>query len=109
VCIPLLIHKDLATLEAHAPQNFHHEFEELGVVHRARKLEMPKVTGAVMVVLTATATDFSIFQHTHAGIKQAIQFAFSGRGIRNLTYRATHNFLRAEDPKLDPHNRLSFR
>jgi hypothetical protein len=109
VRIPFLVNKKLATLETHAPHNFHYKLEELRVVDWPCKSEMPKVAGAVVVVLTTASANLTIFKDAHAGIKQAIELALSRGRIGYLTHRTTNYLFRTEDPKLDPYNRFSFR
>ena len=69
-----LVDQQFAALEANTAQHLHYEFEELGVVYRARKGKVSKVAGALVIVLTTTATYFAIFQYAHTGIKQAVEF-----------------------------------
>jgi hypothetical protein len=55
-----LVHQKFATLETNTPQNFHQEFEELRVIHRACQNVMAKVTGALVIVFTTSTAHFPI-------------------------------------------------
>lgn len=82
----LLINEQFATLEANTAENLHQKLEELGVVHRSREYEMPKVTWAAVIILTARAADLTILQNTHTRVKETVEFALGGRRIRNFAY-----------------------
>jgi hypothetical protein len=85
---------------------------KLEEVDRASKAIMPKVTGAPVIGLTAGTTRFTVVKNTHAGVKETTNLWFISFicGLRcNLNDGTSFDFFRAEDPKLDPHDRLGFR
>ncbi len=85
--VALLVDEQFSTLETDATQNLHHKFEELRIVHGSGELEMAKVTGTMVVGLSARATDLTVLQNTHTGVKQPSEFAIGRRWIRNFAHR----------------------
>jgi hypothetical protein len=108
VLVALFVDEELATLEADTAQDFHQLLEELGVVDGPGKMEMPKMTRAVVIVLSTGPADLAVFENAHAGIKETVEFAVGRGGARNFAYGSAYNFFWAEHSKLDPYNRLGF-
>jgi hypothetical protein len=72
--VALLINEEFATFKTDATKNFHKSLEELGVVHGTGKIEMSKMTRAIMVILTAGTANLTILQNTHTWIKETVEF-----------------------------------
>ena len=73
---------------------------------------MSKVAGTRMIRLTARATRLSVFQDTHAWIKQASNLRLVAfiRGLRrDLHHRTALNFLWRKNAELDADDRLDIR
>ena len=68
----LLINQELAALETYTPHDLHKKLEELGVVDRACKNEMPEMSRAVMIVLSTGTANLAVFENAHARVKEAV-------------------------------------
>jgi hypothetical protein len=67
-----------------------------------------EVTRTAVIVATAGAAEFSILQHTHAGVRQTADLPVLGIVRRHLHYGTPLDFIGAEHAELDADDGLRF-
>jgi hypothetical protein len=103
ILMQALINTELGATNANALKDVHDHGMKLNVIDGTSQTIVSEVTGAAMIALTAGAADFSIFENTHARVKEATDFrfiSFMRRLRRDFDHGTALNFLRREDAEL---------
>ena len=112
ILVMVLVNTKFGATNTDTLENVHDHAVKLNVVYGAGQTIMTKVTGARVIRLAARAACFSIFEHTHARIKEAADLWFIAfiRCLRgDLYHRAALNFIRRKDAELNTDDRLNIR
>ena len=80
----------------------------MNMINRTLQPVVTEVTGATVIVKPAGPTEFAVFQHSHAGVREATDFAVLCVMRRDFHYGAPDDFIRAEEAELDANNGLRF-
>jgi hypothetical protein len=110
--VKIFVDKKFGAADTNAVENIQNVGKELNVVYRTRKFVVTKVTGTVMIRLSARPTRLSVFEHTHSGIKESSNLwlrSFIDRMSCDFYDGTPLNLFGAKDSKLNPNNGLNFR
>jgi len=103
------VNQKLGTTEAHTPEEFLDNVEELDVEHGFGENDVTKMSWAKSVFLMTRLAEFVVIQDAHTWIEQSVHdrlIELKGVGVGDFSHRHTFDFIGTEYTKTNTFNGL---